>query len=161
MGSRARPKLRKWPKYHIHIHVSVYVNGQMMRLPGGVGITKPPLIEKYKAGNFYDVVLYDCLYWIHTHVADGIIHVEAPVKQSFTLGQFFAVWAQPLSANLVGPASGQVAVFENGKRLTGDPLNRAGFLGESPDYPARFRRETVNGSVRTSRSALQRWTVQL
>ena len=72
-------------KYHIHIHVSVYVNGPMMRLPGGVGITKPPLIEKYKTGNFYDVGLYDCLYWIHAHVADGNIHVEAPVKQSFTL----------------------------------------------------------------------------
>jgi len=120
-GLTCQTESKEVVKYHIHIHVSVYVNGQMVRLPGGVGITKPPLIEKYKTGNFYDVGLYDCLYWIHTHVADGIIHVEAPVKQSFTLGQFFAVWDQPLSANQVGPASGPVVVFENGKRLTGDP----------------------------------------
>jgi hypothetical protein len=54
-------------------------------------------------------------------VADGIIHVEAPMKQSFTLGQFFDVWRQPLSATRVGPAQGSVVIFENEKRVTGDP----------------------------------------
>jgi hypothetical protein len=108
-------------KYHIHIHVAVYVNGRMMRLPAGVGITQPALIEKYATGSFYDVGLYDCLYWIHTHVADGIVHVEAPSKGDFTLGQLFDIWNQPLGFSQVGPATGKVVVFENAKRLSGDP----------------------------------------
>lgn len=108
-------------KYHVHVHLALYVNVRMIRLPAGIGVTQPPLIEKYKTGNFYDVGLYDCLYWLHTHVADGIIHVEAPAKQSFTLGQFFDIWNQPLSGSQVGPAKGSVVVFENGKRLIGNP----------------------------------------
>jgi len=107
--------------YHIHVHVAVYVNGTEMRLPAGIGITKPQLIEHYAKGPFVDVGLYDCLYWLHTHVADGIIHVEAPSKANFTLGQFFDVWGQPLSANQVGPAKGKVIVYENGKQLAGNP----------------------------------------
>lgn len=108
-------------KYHVHVHVALYVNGRMVRLPAGIGVTRPPLIEKYPTGKFYDVGLYDCLYWLHTHVADGIIHVEAPAKQSFTLGQFFDIWNQPLGASQAGPAKGSVVVFENGKKLVGDP----------------------------------------
>jgi len=108
-------------KYHIHTHVAVYVNGRMMRLPAGIGITEPPLIANYPSGKFYDVGVSDCLYWLHTHVADGVIHAEAPVKGVFTLGQFFDVWNQPLSTSRVGAQAGKVVVFENGKQLTGDP----------------------------------------
>jgi len=74
-----------------------------------------------RAGVFDDVGLYDCLYWLHTHAADGIIHVEAPAKENFTLGQFFDIWNQPLSSTQLGPDRGPVVVFENGKRLDGDP----------------------------------------
>jgi hypothetical protein len=49
-------------KYHVHVHVAVYVNGQMRRLSAGIGITKPPLVEHEKTGVFDDVGLYDCLY---------------------------------------------------------------------------------------------------
>jgi hypothetical protein len=108
-------------KYHIHTHVVIYVNGHPERLPGGIGITKPALVDKYATGNFYDVGIYDCLYWLHTHVADGIIHVESPTKQTFTLGQFFDIWRQPLGPSQVGPARGSVVVFENGKRIGGNP----------------------------------------
>jgi len=78
-------------KYHIHVHVAVYVNGRMVRLPAGIGITKPALKLTTPSGTFYDVGSHDCIYWLHTHVADGIIHVEAPAKAGFTLGQFFDV----------------------------------------------------------------------
>ena len=108
-------------KYHIHVHVAIFVNGQRRNLPAGVGITSPALVEHYRTGAFYDVGLSDCLYWLHTHVADGIIHVEAPRRGSFTLGEFFDVWNQPLSAQRVGPARGAVVVFENGRRWRGDP----------------------------------------
>ena len=108
-------------KYHIHSHVAIYVNGRSERLPAGIGITTPRLAEHYPTGTYYEVGLYDCLYWIHTHSFDGIVHVEAPAKAVFTLGQLFDVWGQPLSTGQVGPARGNVVVFENGHRLSGDP----------------------------------------
>ena len=108
-------------KYHIHIHVAIFVDGQRVRLPGGIGITTPMLAQHSSTGTFYDAGIYDCLYWLHTHVNDGIIHVEAPQHQNFTLGQFFDIWGQALGPNRVGPAQGSVVVFENGRRLTGDP----------------------------------------
>ena len=108
-------------KYHTHTHLVLYVRGRLERLPAGIGITRPALVEKYATGTFYDVGVYDCLYWLHTHVADGIIHAEAPMKESFTLGQFFDIWHQPLGPSRVGPARGPVVVFENGKRISGNP----------------------------------------
>jgi hypothetical protein len=107
-------------KYHIHSYVSFYVQGQARRLPAGLGITQPWLVEKFPSGVFYDVGPRNCLYWIHTHTNDDIVHVEAPAKGTFTLGQLFAIWNQPLSSSQVGPATGPVVVFVNGKRYRGD-----------------------------------------
>jgi len=120
-GISCRKQADETVTYHIHAHVVVYVNGQERRLPAGIGITKPQLVQHYATGPFIDVGLYDCLYWLHTHVADGIVHVESPSKQTFTLGQFFDVWGQPLGPNQVGPAKGKVVVYENGKRVAGNP----------------------------------------
>jgi hypothetical protein len=120
-GISCRKEAKETVKYHVHVHVEIYVDGKMMRLPAGIGITNPQLAEKYATGTFYDVGGYDCLYWLHTHVDDGIIHVESPAKQAFTLGEFFDIWNQPLGPNQVGAAKGSVVVFENGKKLTGDP----------------------------------------
>ncbi len=107
--------------YHVHVLVSIYVNGQRERLPAGIGITARAVTTGTGASTFVDVGLHDCLYWLHTHAYDGIIHVEAPARASFTLGQFFDVWGEPLSRVRVGPAIGPVVVFENGVRYRGDP----------------------------------------
>jgi len=120
-GISCRTEAKEVVKYHVHVHVAIYVNGQMQRLPGGIGITKPQLVEHFPEGPFDEVGIYDCLYWLHTHVADGIIHVEAPAKQQFTLGQFFDIWNQPLGPNQVASDRGSVVVFENGKKLDGNP----------------------------------------
>lgn len=120
-GISCRTEAKEVVKYHVHVHVAIYLDGDMQRLPAGIGITKPQLVEHYSQGPFDDVGIYDCLYWLHTHVADGIIHVEAPAKQQFTLGQFFDIWNQPLGPNQVGPDRGKVVVFENGKKLDGNP----------------------------------------
>ncbi|HEY5439137.1 MAG TPA: hypothetical protein VIJ99_09570 [Acidimicrobiales bacterium] len=110
-------------KYHVHAHLSIYVDGRQERLPAGIGITEPRVVQRTTAGPFLDVGIYDCLYWLHTHSYDGIIHIESPSKRAFTLGQFFAIWNQKLGPTRVGPATGTVIVFENGKRFTGDPTD--------------------------------------
>jgi hypothetical protein len=60
-------------------------------------------------------------YWLHTHAADGIVHIESPVQRTYTLGQFFNEWGQPLGPDAVGPVHGHVTVLVNGKVLTGNP----------------------------------------
>src|SRR5437763_14718324 len=45
------------------------------------------------------------------HYPDFVVHVESPVQRTFTLGDFFAIWGQPLSPTRVGPASGSVNAF--------------------------------------------------
>ncbi len=120
-GIRCVTESKDVVKYHTHTHVALYVDGQMMRLPAGIGITPPSVVDHFASGTFYDVGGYDCLYWLHTHVADGIVHVEAPAKDIFTLGQFFDVWNQPLTSSRMAAHEGRVVVFEDGKRLTGDP----------------------------------------
>jgi hypothetical protein len=96
-------------RIHIHQHLAIFDHGKPVMIPQYIGI---PLAAR-------------CIYWLHTHTPDGIIHVEAPSDRSFTLGDFFAVWQQPLDKRRA--ASTRVAkkesmrVWLNGQRYAGDP----------------------------------------
>jgi len=68
--------------YHIHAHLTIYLNGQPVQLPQGVGIASDQ----------------SCLYWLHTHDSTGVIHIEAPKKVSPTLGNFLDIWGQEFSS---------------------------------------------------------------
>ena len=46
-----------------------------------------------------------------------------PEQRTFTLGNFFDVWNQPLGPDQVGPAHGHVTVFVNHQLYTGNPRN--------------------------------------
>ena len=104
--------------YHIHAHLTIFVNGQPRQVPYGVGIG-PPL--QYNTTNGTFVNGGSCFYWLHTHAADGILHIESPTQTTYTLGQFFDVWGQPLKAGQVGPAVGTMKAYVDGKPYTGDP----------------------------------------
>ena len=105
--------------FHVHAHLAVFVNGKARIIPYGIGIGPPLRGENTKAGSF--VTQGSCFAWIHTHAADGIIHLEGPMKRTYTLGDFFDVWGQPLTANQVGPARGHVTALFNGQYWDGDP----------------------------------------
>jgi len=105
--------------FHIHAHLVIFVNGKARIVPYGIGIGPPLRGQNTKAGSF--VTQGSCFSWIHTHAADGIIHLEGPAPRTYTLGDFFAIWGQPLSANQVGPARGHVTALFNGKYWDGDP----------------------------------------
>ncbi len=104
--------------YHIHAHLAVYVNGAPRALPAGIGI--PGSVAQQTAQGPV-AAGGQCIYWLHTHAPDGVIHVESPTQRIYTLGDFFDEWHQPLSANRVGTASGRVTVIVNGKPWTKDP----------------------------------------
>ncbi len=122
-GITCRTSKNQVVNYHIHIHVAIFVDGQQKRLPAGAGIAAPRLDEHFQNGLFVDNFpgTTGCLYWLHVHANDGVIHVESPYKHTFTLGQFFDIWRQPLGPDQVGPATGKVTAFVNGQQFSGNP----------------------------------------
>lgn len=64
--------------YHIHAHLTIWINGQKVTAPQGVGIATDQ----------------SCLYWLHTHASNGVIHIEAPKKVSPNLGDFLDIWGK-------------------------------------------------------------------
>jgi len=88
--------------YHIHAHLSLFVNGQQIAIPADIGI----------AGT--------CLYALHTHDATGIIHVEAAAPGAYTLGQFFDIWGELLSPSGVAGFDGPATAYVDGAPYAGD-----------------------------------------
>jgi len=73
--------------YHIHAALTLYRDGRRVMLPANIGIPISTAIDQN--GQNY------CLYWLHTHEFDhaaGIIHIESPSPQTYTLGRFFDIW---------------------------------------------------------------------
>jgi hypothetical protein len=100
--------------YHYHIAVQIIDAGTEVPIPTEVG--RPGL----------------CFYWIHMHAdSPGIIHIESPEQRTFTLGDFFDVWAKSssqairLDSRHVGAitlaADQTLVVFVDGTRYGGDP----------------------------------------
>jgi hypothetical protein len=104
--------------FHIHAHLTVFVNGSPRQVPAGIGISGAQA-QSTQAGPFIDTG--NCFYWLHTHAADGIIHIESPVQRGYTLGEFFDEWGQPLGPDRVGPASGKVTAVYNRQVYHGNP----------------------------------------
>jgi hypothetical protein len=105
--------------FHIHAHLTIFVQGQPRQVPAGIGIAPPDQVEQTASGNFIDGGA--CFMWLHTHSADGIIHTESPIHRAYTLGDFFDIWGQPLGRDRVGPARGLVTVLFDGRVFTGNP----------------------------------------
>jgi hypothetical protein len=104
--------------FHIHSHLTIFVNGSPRQVPAGVGIPGARA-QNTPRGPF--IGSGTCFYWLHTHAADGIIHTESPVHRTFTLGNFFNVWGQPLGPGQVGPARGHVTAIYDGRAYQGNP----------------------------------------
>lgn len=92
--------------FHIHAMLHIYVNGLLVPLPADIGLDQAAGIESS----------------MHTHDSTGIIHMEAPHPDNYTLGDFFAVWGVKLGPAQVGGLTGyggdKLHFFLNGKPLT-------------------------------------------
>ncbi|HUQ30281.1 MAG TPA: hypothetical protein VM103_02050 [Candidatus Paceibacterota bacterium] len=86
--------------FHIHPTLEIVINGANVVVPANIGITPT------------------CMTALHTHTADGIIHVEAPEKRDFTIGDFFAVWDKLFTKEQIfeykADASHRVTIQVNG-----------------------------------------------
>jgi hypothetical protein len=103
--------------FHIHAHLAIFVNGKARQVPAAIGI---PGARAQQTPNGLFIATGTCFYWLHTHAADGIIHIESPVQRTYTLGEFFDEWGQPLGPAQVGPATGRVVALYNGQVYRGN-----------------------------------------
>jgi hypothetical protein len=104
--------------FHIHAHLAIFVNGKARQIPAAIGI---PGAQAQQTPNGPYIATGSCFYWLHTHAADGIIHIESPVQRTYTLGDFFDEWGQPLRPAQAGPATGRVVALYNGQVYQGNP----------------------------------------
>jgi hypothetical protein len=95
--------------HHQHAHLTLLVSGRPVTIPAGIGVN----------------LQHDCLYWLHTHDPDGIIHMESPRNLPYTLGMFFDIWRQHLSRSQVWkyrvPGSGSMRVYVGQALYRNDP----------------------------------------
>jgi hypothetical protein len=101
---------------HIHPHLALFYKGKQYQIPQYIGFVQ----NNGMAGG-------GCLYWIHTHDASGIIHIEATAIQApqssdgrYKLGMLFDIWGEPLSRDNVAGFKGPVTAYVNGTLYNGD-----------------------------------------
>ena len=90
----------EYATFHIHAHLDVFVDGRHIPVPASIGIEDNT-----------------CLYWLHTHDASGIIHVESPQTRDFTLSEFLDIWR---STGSTQPPGGEPMIFVNGLEVHTD-----------------------------------------
>jgi hypothetical protein len=95
---------------HYHAHLDVIVNGRPVEVPANIGIDATS----------------GAMSGLHTHAADGVLHVEADrVGQPFTLGQLFTEWDVRLTAQQMGGLKTEdgkaLRVYVNGESTSGNP----------------------------------------
>ena len=93
---------------HIHQHLDVFVDGEQVAVPDDIGV----------GASFISP--------LHTHVqGDGVLHVESPTVENFSLGQFFGVWGVRLDAKCIGGECAgdgkQLRAWVDGEPVAGDP----------------------------------------
>jgi len=90
--------------FAFNAHVSILVNNEAQMIPSRIGSHTLP------AGNH-------CFYTIHTHDSSGKVHVTPDAAGTFTLGELFQIWDQPLTNTNVAGITGlpiEVFVTDNG-----------------------------------------------
>jgi len=101
--------------YHIHAHLTIYMNGQQVPLVANTGIAPVGVTSNANV---------TCLYWLHTHDATGVIHIESPTTKIYTLNQFFDIWERFSSSSSAFPtelsSSTGWVIYVNGKQVNTD-----------------------------------------
>ena len=100
---------------HIHAHLSIYINGANVPLVANTGIAPVGVTSSANV---------TCYYWLHTHDASGVIHIESPTTRPYTLNQFLDIWEKFSSSSSVLPtqllSSTGWVIYVNGKQVNTD-----------------------------------------
>lgn len=141
-------------QYHVHAHLDVFVNGDSVTVPAGIGINiEDPAVEGdpdsgYGLGGECD---QPCISPLHTHATDGVLHTETKTPKPNTLGQFFIEWDVRFNSSCVGEfcdPKTSWAIYVDGVVNEGDPREIklgdgreiAIVIGSAPDpIPSEFQ----------------------
>ena len=126
------PETSEHLEYHVHAHLDVFVNGQKVTVPAGLGIDiENPGVHTFDNiagakgyGGIVPPCKTPCISPLHTHDVSGIIHTESSTVKNNTLGQLFTEWDVKLDANCVDKYCKpdiDITFYVNGKPFSGDP----------------------------------------
>lgn len=96
---------QEYSTFHVHAHMDIFVNDQHVGIPAQIGITNT------------------CLYWLHTHTSDGIIHIESPKEREFTIGQFLDILRT--TSKITSIPDNEPEIFINGNLVSTNLNNTA------------------------------------
>lgn len=89
--------------YHWHVDLSISSGSTVVTIPEGIGIST------------------FCTQPLHTHSADGRIHVESDIlSQRYTIGDFFRVWNKPWGSPTIMHVDDAPMTPNQGQILTND-----------------------------------------
>jgi hypothetical protein len=127
-----QPENKETLIFHVHAHLDVFVDGQSVVVPAGIGIniTDPAVRHgEWNGEPTYGGIAgcaQPCISPLHTHDVSGVIHTESKSSTANLLGQFFTEWGVTLNATCVGqycePAT-TIAIYVNGQHLSGNPAD--------------------------------------
>jgi hypothetical protein len=121
------PASQEFMVNHAHSHLVVFIDGQEVLVPAGIGINIEDPEVKYfaDARSYGGIEMCDqpCISPLHTHDETGILHTESSDPAPHTLGEFFVEWGVELSETCVGEhcAPTPIAVYIGGEPYEGDP----------------------------------------
>jgi len=89
--------------YHVHAKLEVYVDGQKTPVPNNIGVSGATVAA------------------LHTHDAEGIVHMEADNPFEVKLATFFEVWGVKFTDTQLGGYQNEgdktIQVFVNGQKV--------------------------------------------
>jgi hypothetical protein len=93
---------------HYHSHVDIFVDGKSEPVASSIGREDQSLFSP-----------------LHTHATSGLIHIEAPEEQDFTVAMLFTEWGVRLTNDCIGgycsPGT-KLEAFVDGTKYT-DPIS--------------------------------------
>ena len=114
--------------HHVHAHLDVFVDGQPVLVPAGIGIEiDDPGVKRGTNPVAYGGIEEcdePCISPLHTHDESGVLHTESATEEENTLGQFFTEWDVRLDESCVGDfcrPDDEIAVYVDGEAYDGDP----------------------------------------
>ncbi len=105
---------------HWHVSLNITIQGERRVVPARIGLG-----SGLWADHSLDAFGQPGAAPLHTHTARGRIHIESTVVRNYTLGEFFAIWGQPIEPErlldfVAGPGE-QVTMTVKGTEAPVDP----------------------------------------
>jgi hypothetical protein len=123
------PQVKEFLEYHVHAHLDVFVNGDPVVVPAGIGIDiTDPGVQTGPGPSYGGIAQceHPCISPLHTHDTTGVLHTESQIDHPNTLGEFFIEWGVTLNDRCVGgycKTDATIQVFVNGTSYDGNPAD--------------------------------------